>query len=59
VAGKRLNAHGEAEHIPRQSLQTFQDRFRDRGGTDFYSRWAHWFLHERLKEPVPVFDAGP
>ena len=59
VAGKRLNAHGEAEYVPRQSLQTFQDRFRDRGGTDFYSRWAHWFLHERLKEPVPAFDPGP
>ena len=56
VAGKRLNAHRDAEYVGRQSVQSFRNRFRDSGRPEFYSRWAHWFLHERLKEPVPPFD---
>ena len=56
VAGKRLNAQRDAEYVGRQSVQSFRDRFRDSGRPEFYSRWAHWFLHERLKDPVPPFD---
>ena len=55
VAGKRLNAHGDAEPISRELIQRFRDQFADDREMDFYSRWAHWFLYERLKDPAPAF----
>ncbi|HTL54915.1 MAG TPA: serine/threonine-protein kinase [Candidatus Limnocylindrales bacterium] len=58
VAGKRLNTDGDTEYVPRQSVQSFRERFHDPEQRDFYSRWANWFLHERLKQPVPPFDPG-
>ena len=55
VAGRRCNEHHDAEPVNRESLQTFRQRFADSRETDFYSRWANWFLHERLKDPAPPF----
>jgi WD40 repeat protein len=54
VAGKRLNARRDAEPVSRESLQPFRQRFAERG-TDFYSRWANWFLWERMRDPAPAF----
>jgi WD40 repeat protein len=55
VAGKYINARGEAESISREHLQPFRRRFAQTEQTDFYSRWAAWFLYERLKDPPPEF----
>ena len=56
AAAAQSNAQRDAEYVGRQSVQSFRDQFRDSGRPEFYSRWAHWFLHERLKDPVPPFD---
>jgi WD40 repeat protein/serine/threonine protein kinase len=56
VAGKRVNARRDVEPVGRESLQTFRQKFGDARQTDFYSRWAHWFLYERLKDPPPRFE---
>jgi hypothetical protein len=55
VAGKRLNARRDAEPVGREALQSFRQKFADQRETDFYSRWANWFLYERLKDPAPGF----
>jgi WD40 repeat protein/predicted Ser/Thr protein kinase len=55
VAGRRCNERHDAEPVSRESLQAFRHRFSDSRETDFYSRWANWFLYERLKDPVPPF----
>jgi WD40 repeat protein len=56
VAGKRLNSSRDVEVVSREAIRPFRERFARLEATDFYSRWAHWFLHERLKEPVPAFE---
>jgi WD40 repeat protein len=55
VAGRRCNAHHDVEPVSRESLQPFRQRFADSRETDFYSRYASWFLHERLQDPAPPF----
>jgi len=55
VAGRRCNQHHDAEPVSRESLQAFRQRFADSRETDFYSRWANWFVYERLKDPAPAF----
>jgi WD40 repeat protein len=55
VGGKRLAASGETEPIGRDSLRPLRQRFAGARDTDFYSRWARWFLYERLKDPAPEF----
>jgi len=55
VGGKRLNAHGDAEPVSRESIQLFRNQYADDREMDFYSRWAHWFLYERLKDAAPAF----
>jgi WD40 repeat protein len=55
VAGRRCNERHDAEPVSHESLQTFRQRFADGRQTDFYSRYANWFLHERLKDPSPAF----
>jgi len=55
VARKRLNASREAEPVGGDSLQPLRQRFASVQDTDFYSRWAKWFLWERMKEPAPEF----
>jgi WD40 repeat protein/serine/threonine protein kinase len=55
VAGKRVDEHGDARSVSRESFQDYRQRFSDSPGTDFYSRYANWFLHGRLKDPAPPF----
>jgi WD40 repeat protein len=55
VAGRHCNEHHNAEPVSHESLRPFRQRFADSRDTDFYSRYAHWFLHERLKDPAPAF----
>jgi WD40 repeat protein len=56
VAGRRCNEHHDTEPVSRESLQAFRQRFTNSRETDFYSRYANWFLHERLKDPAPAFE---
>lgn len=53
VAGRRLNARHEMESVSRESMQPFRQKFAEAREKDFYSRWANWFLYERLKDPAP------
>ena len=55
VAGRRCNEHHDTEPVSRESLQSFRQRLADTRERDFYSRYANWFLHERLKDPAPAF----
>ena len=55
VAGKRLSANRDAEPVARDSLQPLRKRFAGAHDSDFYSRWANWFLWERMQEPAPEF----
>ena len=54
VAGKRLNVNRDAEPESRDSFQALRKRFANVADPDFYSRWANWFLWERLKDPAPM-----
>jgi WD40 repeat protein len=55
VAGKRLNARRDAEPVGREALQPFRQKFAEQRETDFYSRWANWFLYERLEDTAAAF----
>jgi len=55
VAGKHLTAARDAEAVGRDSLQPLRQRFAVVQDSDFYSRWARWFLWERMKDPAPEF----
>jgi hypothetical protein len=48
--------------VGHNSLQPFRQRFAGVQDSDFYSRWAKWFLWTRLNDPAPEFmpdaDAG-
>lgn len=55
VAGRHCNERHDVEPVSRESLQPFRQKFASSQETDFYSRYAHWFLHERLKDLVPAF----
>ena len=55
VATRRMTENREAEPISRDNLQPLRERLAGAQKADFYSRWAHWFLWERLKDPVPEF----
>jgi WD40 repeat protein/predicted Ser/Thr protein kinase len=55
VAGKRLNASRDAEPIGPESSLPLRQRFRQVKDADFYSRWARWFLWERMQDPAPEF----
>jgi len=55
VAGKRLSANREIGLVGRNSLQPLRQRFASVQESDFYSRWAKWFLWERMSDPAPEF----
>ena len=55
VAGKRLSANREIGLVGRDSLQPLRQRFASVQESDFYSRWAKWFLWERMSDPAPEF----
>jgi WD40 repeat protein/serine/threonine protein kinase len=54
VAAKHMTASREAEPISRD-LEPLRERLAAAPNADFYSRWANWFLWERLKDPAPEF----
>jgi eukaryotic-like serine/threonine-protein kinase len=56
IGGMRLSESRNPEHFSRDSLQEFRRRFAETPETDFYSRWAHWFLWDRMKDPAPEFS---
>jgi hypothetical protein len=45
----------ETEAVRRDSLQAYRQRFVAAQDSDYYSRWARWFLRERMNDPVPQF----
>jgi WD40 repeat protein len=59
VAGKRLNARDSSKAVGREALQPFRKKLASAPESDFYSRWARWFLLERQNDPVPQFAPSP
>ncbi len=55
VAGRRCNEHHEVEPVSHESLQPFRQKVAQTRETDFYARYANWFLNERVKDPAPPF----
>jgi WD40 repeat protein/serine/threonine protein kinase len=55
VAGKRLTGNRDVEPVGSDSLAPLRQRFAGAQDADFYSRWARWFLWERMKEPAQGF----
>jgi len=54
IAGQRLTPAGATEKVPGESLRTLRADLGSRLDRDFYTRWAHWFLVERVQEdPAP------
>jgi len=55
VAGSRLGPDGETLPASPQVIVTLRERLDAGKERDFYSRWAKWFLVDRMKDPVPSF----
>ncbi len=56
IAGSRLNERKEKELVPFGTLEQLKRKCADPSQSDFYSRWARWFLFARLQEPVEKFS---
>ncbi|HXP59123.1 MAG TPA: hypothetical protein VN829_01460 [Dongiaceae bacterium] len=56
LAGRRFNAQGDLEMLPAGRLQELKERLAQGTGTDYYSRWAHWFFDARFHQPVNTFS---
>jgi len=54
LAGRRLNARGDAQPVSPQELQTLKERLSATRETDFYSRWVRWFFVDRLQDRSPA-----
>lgn len=55
VGGRRLTAGREFEPLGRESLRPLRERLAQDPHSDFYSRWAKWFLEDRLEDPPIPF----
>ena len=55
VAGRRLRDDGTPEIVPAERWQSLNVSLGSLPGHDFYARWSHWFLGERLKEKPEPF----
>ncbi|MBL9136263.1 MAG: protein kinase [Verrucomicrobiales bacterium] len=53
VAGRRMNAQRNVEPVGREALQEFRNRRSEIPDQDFYTRWANWFLSERVEGAGP------
>jgi WD40 repeat protein len=54
VAGRRLTAEGTTERVSAERLRVLRAELGSSVGDSFYSRWARWFLTERVQEnPAP------
>jgi WD40 repeat protein len=57
VAGSRLGPDGETVPASTQVIVTLRKRLAAGNERDFYSRWAKWFLVDRMKDHAPAFSA--
>ena len=55
VAGLRQLDHHTLEPIPPGTLAAVRSRLTSAPPADFYSRWANWFLVERMQPDPPAF----
>ncbi|HVV72592.1 MAG TPA: hypothetical protein VHI52_14015, partial [Verrucomicrobiae bacterium] len=55
IAGRRLRDDGTGEPVPNERLQELRRNLTSEDGDDFYHRWAHWFLVERMRDNPPPF----
>src|SRR5882724_8705123 len=55
VSGRHLTTNREIEPVGSDVLRSFRQRFENPRESDFYSRWARWFLRDRMKDPAPEF----
>ena len=54
VAGRRLLEEGTTEAVRSEKLRALRSDLSAQAGEDFYSRWARWFLVDRMQEnPKP------
>jgi WD40 repeat protein/serine/threonine protein kinase len=56
LGGKRIGPRDSLESVPGESFQIAKARVEQRGNHDYYGRWAHWLLQERLERPVKPFQ---
>ncbi len=52
LGGKRFGRKDSLESVPGDTFQTMEKRVEQWGTSDYYGRWAHWLLRERLERPV-------
>jgi len=57
VAGSRLGPDGETLPASTQVIVTLRERLAAGNESDFYSRWAKWFLVDRMKDHAQAFNA--
>jgi eukaryotic-like serine/threonine-protein kinase len=55
VAGFRLAADGQLLPVGPEAIATWRERLASGHPEDFYTRWAKWFLVDRLQEFPPSF----
>jgi hypothetical protein len=55
VAGFRLAADGQGLPAGPEAIATLRERLSRSHGEDFYTRWAKWFLVDRMQEFPPGF----
>ena len=53
VAGARLASDGELQTVPPEALGALRHQFSEARESDFYTRWAKWFLFGRRQQPAP------
>jgi WD40 repeat protein len=51
IAGHQLNAKNVLENLPVESLFALRERLRAEPASDYYRRWAHWFLADIATRP--------
>ncbi|HXP62661.1 MAG TPA: hypothetical protein VN829_19330, partial [Dongiaceae bacterium] len=55
VAGTRLASDGQVLPVSPEVFEALRKRWAAPNQTDFYARWAHWFLNDRQHDPAPRF----
>lgn len=57
LGGKRLGPKDSLEVVPGESFQSAKANLGRWGTNDYYGRWTHWLLQERLESPVNPFQS--
>ena len=55
VAGRRLQADGTLEPVPAERWQMLNTALASLESNEFYARWAHWLLVERMEDQPAAF----